>query len=362
MNQERLQNVLAKMNEKNVSQLLVSDPTTIFYLTGEWIHPGERVLVLVLKENGDHVLFLNKLFTVKKDLGIKIVYLDDTDDGIKILSEDLDETQGIAVDKIWPAHFLIALMKVMNKEVDEITLGSDITDAVRGRKTAEEIKLMRDASKDNDEAMSQLIDLIPEKLTELEMTERLTGIYRELGNSGVSFEPIVAYGPNGADPHHMTDESRVSDGDSIILDIGGVKNNYCSDMTRTVFYKSVSDRHREIYNIVLEANRRAIEAVKPGVRFCEIDGAARDYITEKGYGEYFTHRTGHFIGLECHEAGDVSAANTSVVEAGMIFSIEPGIYLPGEVGVRIEDLVVATEDGYENLNHFPKELMIVGGE
>ncbi|MGX6979749.1 M24 family metallopeptidase [Vagococcus elongatus] len=360
MNQERLHNILAKMTEKKVSQLLVSDPTTIFYLTGEWIHPGERLLVLMLKANGEHVLFLNKLFTINNELGIKIVYLDDTDDGVGILSEYLDETQGIAVDKVWPAHFLIALMKVMKKEIGEIALGSDITDAVRARKSAEEIELMREASKDNDEAMKQLIALIPEKLTELEMTDRLKEIYRQLGNSGVSFDPIVAYGANGADPHHMTDDSVVTEGDSIILDIGGVKNDYCSDMTRTVFYQSVSDRHRDIYNIVLEANRRAIEAVKPGVKFSDIDGAARDYITEKGYGEYFTHRTGHFIGLECHEAGDVSAVNTSVVAPGMIFSIEPGIYLPGEVGVRIEDLVVATETGYENLNHFPKDLMIVG--
>lgn len=157
----------------------------------------------------------------------------------------------------------------------------------------------------------------------------------------------------------MNDESVVKAGDSIILDIGGTKNGYCSDMTRTFFYQSVSDKSRDVYETVLEANKRAIAAVKPGVPFSQIDAAARDYITEKGYGEFFTHRTGHFIGIECHEAGDVSAANHQLVEPGMIFSIEPGIYLAGEVGVRIEDLVVATTTGCELLNHYPKELTII---
>ena len=122
----------------------------------------------------------------------------------------------------------------------------------------------------------------------------------------------------------------------------------------------MSDKSRDVYETVLEANLRAIAKVKPGVTFAEIDAAARDYITEKGYGEYFTHRTGHFIGMECHEAGDVSAINHNVVKPGMIFSIEPGIYLPNEVGVRIEDLVVATDDGCEVLNQYPKELRILG--
>ena len=131
-------------------------------------------------------------------------------------------------------------------------------------------------------------------------------------------------------------------------------------MTRTVFYKSVPEKGKEIFDIVLEANKRAIEKVKPGVRFCDIDAAARDYITEKGYGEYFTHRTGHSIGLECHDMGDVSAVNTEELKPGMIFSVEPGIYLPGEFGVRIEDLILVTEDGYENLNKYNKELVVVG--
>ena len=130
-------------------------------------------------------------------------------------------------------------------------------------------------------------------------------------------------------------------------------------MTRTVFYKSISDHSREVYEIVKEANKRGIEKVKAGVRFCDIDAAARDYIIEKGYGKYFTHRLGHSIGIEVHDFGDVSSANTDKVQVGQIFSIEPGIYLPGDVGVRIEDLVIVTKDGCEVLNHYTKDLIIV---
>ena len=130
-------------------------------------------------------------------------------------------------------------------------------------------------------------------------------------------------------------------------------------MTRTVFYKSASAEQKKVYEIVRDANLKAIDKVKPGATFAELDAAARDYITEKGYGKYFTHRLGHSIGLEDHEVGDVSAVNTDVVVPGRVFSIEPGVYLPGNFGVRVEDLVIATEDGCEVLNHVSKDLTIV---
>ena len=131
-------------------------------------------------------------------------------------------------------------------------------------------------------------------------------------------------------------------------------------MTRTFFYGEPSDEARKVYNIVLEANLKAISSVKPGVRFCDIDKAARDVIESYGYGRYFTHRTGHSIGIEVHDFGDVSAANEDIVKPGMIFSIEPGIYIQGVVGVRIEDLVMVTEDCCEVLNSYSKDLTILG--
>ena len=136
-------------------------------------------------------------------------------------------------------------------------------------------------------------------------------------------------------------------------------NGYCSDMTRTFVYKTVTDKNREIYELVKKANASAIAKIRPGVPLCELDKTARDIITEAGYGPYFNHRLGHFIGLDEHEYGDVSLSNETKAVPGMIFSIEPGIYLPGETGVRIEDLVLVTEDGVEVLNHYTKELTVI---
>lgn len=358
MKERRVERVIEKMKEQGYGQLLVSDPTTIFYLTGRWIHPGERLLVLVITPENKNTLIVNKLFPIEEDLGVEKVFIDDTDDAVKKVLEYVDTDQKIGVDKNWPAHFLLHLLELVPDA--KLGNGSEVTDAVRAIKDEEEKQLMRDAQADNEIAIDRLKKLLPEELTEAEMAEKLGEIYKELGNSGFSFDPIVGYGANAADPHHETDDSKVKPGDSVILDIGGIKNSYASDMTRTFFYKEVSDKGREVYEIVKEANQRAIDLVKPGVKLSDIDAAARDYITEKGYGEYFTHRLGHFIGIDCHEAGDVSAANDNVAEVGNVFSIEPGIYIPGEVGVRIEDLVIVTEDGCENLNHYPKDLEVIG--
>jgi Xaa-Pro dipeptidase len=358
MKRDRLDKVLEEMENESLSQMLVSDPAAIFYLTGKWIHPGERMLALYINANGNHKLFINELFPVNEDLGVPKIWFKDTDDAIEMVSRYVDRDKTMGVDKNWPARFLLRLMEL--KGGSNFVNGSSILDKARSCKDEDEINFMREASKINDAAVGKMINLVKDKYSEKKMAQMLLEIYENLGAEGYSFDPIVAYGANGADPHHMSDDSVVKDGDSVILDIGCVKNSYCSDITRTVFYKYVSDKSREVYNIVLDANKKAIELVKPGTRFSDIDAVARNYIEAKGYGKYFTHRTGHSIGIEVHDFGDVSSANTDKVLPGMIFSIEPGIYLPGEVGVRIEDLVLVTEDGCEVLNKYDKELTIVG--
>ena len=357
MKLNRLNKILSKMQENNIPQMLVTDPKAIFYLTGKMIHPGERLIALYLNTNGNHKLFINELFPVYEDLGVEKVWLDDTKDGVLIISEYIEKEKTIGIDKNWPARFLLHLME-LNTE-NKYVNASFIIDTLRMCKDEEEKDLMRNASNINDMAMEKLQNLLTEDLTEKEMAQRLASIYEELGADGFSFPPIIAYGANGADPHAHCGSAKLKEGDCVILDIGCIKDNYCSDMTRTVFYKSASEKAKEVFNIVLEANKRAIAMVKPGVRFCDIDNAAREYITEKGYGKYFTHRTGHSIGIETHDMGDVSSINTDILKPGMIFSVEPGIYLPGEFGVRIEDLVLVTEDGHELLNKYNKELNII---
>lgn len=357
MNQIKLEKILATMNHSGVRQLLISDPAVIYYLTGVSIQPGERMLVLVLRQDGNHRFFINDLFHQTRDLGVPITYYNDTEDGVALVAKALIPGETVAVDKNWPARFLLRLQEL---HTGKCVNSSSIVDGVRAIKTPEEQEKMRIASRLNDQVMDRIIHALPEDHTETELADLLLQYYLDAGCSGYSFEPITAFAGNAADPHHVTDGSRGKRGDCVVLDIGGRKDDYCSDMTRTVFLGEVSDRQREIYEIVKEANLRGIAAAKPGARMCDVDKAARDYITEKGFGKYFTHRTGHSIGLEVHEAGDVSAVNEAVIRPGQCFSVEPGIYIPEEgIGVRIEDLVLITEDGCEVLNHYPKDLTVV---
>ena len=358
MDAMKLNAILSAMDAEGIPQMIISDPAMIFYLTGTWIHPGERMLVLYLNKNGNHKLLVNDLFRQTEDLGVEICYYNDIEDGVEILSRFAEKDAPIAIDKNWPARFLLRLQDLGcgSRYVNS----SAIVDGVRRIKTPEEQDKMRVASQRNDSVMGQLVAVLSEDHTELELKDILLKLYTDAGCEGFSFEPITAFAGNAADPHHRPDGTRGKFGDGVVLDIGGLKNDYCSDMTRTVFLGTVSERQREIYEVVLEANRRGIAAAKPGNRMCDVDNAARGYIEEMGFGKYFTHRTGHSIGLEVHEAGDVSAVNQAIIQPGQCFSVEPGIYIPEEnIGVRIEDLVLITEDGCEVLNSYPKELQVI---
>ncbi len=358
MDKTKLERILSKMKEQGMTQMIISDSPAIFYLTGKWIHPGERLLALYLNVNGSHKLVINKLFPQEQDLGVELVWYDDVEDAVEILSGIVEHDKPIGIDKTWPARFLLRLQEL--GAGNRFLNGSLIVDSIRMIKDGREQQLMREASIANDKIMEQIIPLVAKGYSEKELDVIIRDLYKQSGHSDVSFPPITAYGRSGADPHHMTDDTKGKRGDSVVLDIGGILNNYCSDMTRTVFIGEVSDKAREVYEIVKEAQARGIAAAKPGNRMCDVDLACRNYITEKGYGSYFTHRTGHSIGMEDHEFGDVSSSNKDIIQVGQCFSIEPGIYLLEEgIGVRIEDLVLITEDGCEVLNHFTKDLIVV---
>ena len=208
--------------------------------------------------------------------------------------------------------------------------------------------------------MGWLAEQVRPGVTELEIAEGLLGTYRSLGAEGYSFSPIVSFGANAADPHHVPDGTVLAAGDMVLFDVGCKRSWYCSDMTRTFFTAEPTDHQRAVYDAVLAANEAAEAIVRPGVTFAEIDLTARRIIEEAGWGPQFNHRLGHQIGLSEHEPGDVSASHDEPVQPGMCFSIEPGIYLPGDMGVRIEDLVIVTEDGCEVLNRYPKGIQVLG--
>lgn len=358
LNQNRVNRVIERMNKRGLDHLLVTEPETIDYLIGYLNYPHERTYVMVLGADGKHMLFFNQLFFVDQELGMPITWFSDADDSLALIADYLKDAKHIGVDKNMPARWLVPLENKLNAT---FVVGSDCIDLVRGVKDPKEQELMIKASAINDEAMAYMKETLAlGKYSEKEMDPLLLSFYKSKGATAHSFEPIVGYGENGANPHHMNDGTKVKPGDSIIVDQGCIYEGYCSDMTRTFFYKEVSEKQKEVYNLVLKAQLAAEAAIKPGVHLSDIDGIARSIITEGGYGKEFNHRLGHFIGRTAHEAGEVNATSDIIAEEGMIFSIEPGVYLPGEFGVRIEDLVMVTKDGVKVLNHFPKELTVIG--
>ena len=358
MHKNRIDRLIKKMEEAKLPHMIISDPYAIFYFLDRMIEPGERALALYIHKDGDIKLLINELFPQEEEAGVDFIWYNDIEDGIEKLSKFIKDDEVIGIDKFWSAKFLLRLQEIFPDK--KYVNGSTIVDGVRRIKDEEEKQLMRESSAINDAVMEDLIPWVVKGLSEKELSQKLKQIYKAHGVEEVSFEPITAYGRSAADPHHSTDNTKGKLGDCVVLDIGGMYKNYASDMTRTVFIGEVSDRAREIYEIVKEANLRGIAAAKPGNKMSDVDKAARSYIEEKGYGKYFTHRTGHSIGLETHEEGDVSSVNDSIIEVGQIFSVEPGIYLLEEgIGVRIEDLVLITEDGCEVLNKVSKELRVV---
>ena len=356
MNQSRINRVIENMNACGLDQILVTATPSVYYLTGKWVNPGERMLALYLNANGDTALYANRLFALSGSEGVNLVEFDDTEDPVAILAQQVKPGK-IGIDKVWPSQFTIRLMQA--KAGITPVLGSAPVDEARMCKDAEEIALMRRSSRMNDEALRRTMGMLSEGMTELELQDIYLKNAKAVGGDGASFHPITCFGPNCAEPHHDNDETRLKKGDSVILDVGLAHQRYCSDMTRTVFFGGITEEQQRVYDVCRRANEAGRAAVKPGLPMCEFDRAARSVIEAAGLGKYFIHRTGHGIGLEVHEHPDNSATSQIIAKPGMCFSVEPGIYLPGSFGVRIEDLVCVTEDGCETLNELDHDLHVI---
>jgi D-alanyl-D-alanine dipeptidase len=229
---------------------------------------------------------------------------------------------------------------------------------LRAIKDADELERLTAAGAAADASFEDIAQVRFAGRRESEIGADLAGFLRKHGHSQVDFT-VVGSGPNGANPHHELGERVIEEGDMVVLDFGGIKDGYGSDTTRTVHVGEPTDEEREVHEIVRRAQQAGFEAVRPGVACQEIDRAARKVIADAGYGDYFIHRVGHGIGLTTHEPPYMVEGETHLIEPGMCFSIEPGIYLPGRFGVRIEDIVCATEDGGRRLNNTAREMRVV---
>ena len=229
----------------------------------------------------------------------------------------------------------------------------------RGVKEEWELERMRKAQEITDKAFAEVLPRIKVGMTELELQAELIYCLYKNGGQGLSFDPIVVSGPNTSLPHGVAGERKIQEGDFVTMDFGVLYQGYCSDMTRTVAVGYATEEMKTVYNTVLEAQLAGIAATRAGVIGKEIDGAARKVIVDAGYGEYFGHGYGHSLGLEVHESPSPNAGNANPMPCGSVCSAEPGIYLPGKFGVRIEDVTILTENGCEDITGSPKNLIIV---
>ena len=259
---------------------------------------------------------------------------------------------------IQPDHLTVgdqAELRKLNRSTRLVNAPA-IVGEMRCRKDSSELPAIRRAIRVAEEAFAAMLKTIEVGQTELEMAGRLEYEMKRRGALGPSFPTICAEGPNAALPHAFPGGRKVKDGSAILFDWGAQVGFYCSDLTRMVFVGSIPQRIREVYRIVLEAQRRAIAALCPGRRMCDVDAVARDYITEAGYGKEFNHGLGHGLGLDVHESPSLSWRSDAKLEEGMLVTVEPGVYLPGVGGVRIEDDILVTRTGSRVLTRFDRTL------
>ena len=241
----------------------------------------------------------------------------------------------------------------------ELIPAQDLLDGLRASKDREELDAMLQAQKMTDEAFGEILNYIRPGLTEQEVAARLVYELLRRGARKVSFDPIVAAGANGSMPHAVPGETVIQPGMFVTMDFGCIYDGYCSDMTRTVAVGRPTEEMERVYETVLAAQKAGIAAARAGISGQELDQAARNVIVDAGYGDYFTHSFGHSLGLEIHESPNASPSETRLLPAGTVISAEPGIYLPGRFGVRIEDVLVLREDGCQDITQSPKNLIVL---
>lgn len=352
----RREKLIERLEQEGVHGILVTSSANVYYLTGLWLETGERASALWISAQGKTVLLAHEMFQQEVAVAnVDKVWWKDGVSPYPLLAQELDTNAVIAIDGSWETRHLLALMAARPQALVPVN-GDDLMAQLRARKDAQEKQELEKASQLADEVVASIKTHLSASMTEAQTAKQLAVLWQEAGAQGMSFAPIIAAGLNSAAPHHEPDDSLLVQGSTVIVDTGGIVEHYCSDITRTFILGQPDVEIERVYNLVLQAQLAGIEAAKPGVTLGEVDERVRQVIADAGYGEYFTHRTGHGVGLDIHEPPFVVGGNSQILEVGMVMSIEPGIYLPGKFGVRIEDLVIIEETGARSLNRAPKRL------
>jgi Xaa-Pro aminopeptidase len=360
----RLSRAAGEAASRGLDSLLVTPSPDFAYLLGYRPPNLERLTCLVVPAQGEPRLVVPRLEAplARHQLGeladeVEVLAWDETDDPFQVVHA-LVATDAMRVgvqDQMW-ARFVLRLRAVLDPV--ELVVAGPAMAALRRVKDAEEIERLRAAGTAADEAMRAITEEKLSGRTEAEVSARIRVLLLEAGHQAADFA-IVASGPNAASPHHEPGNRTIGAGDAIVLDIGGTLDGYCSDTTRTAFVGEPPADFRALFEVLHEAQLAACDAVVPGIAAEEVDRAARDVIADAGYGEQFIHRTGHGIGMETHEEPYIVSGNAEPLRAGEAFSVEPGIYVDGAWGARIEDIVLVTDGGGERLNGTDRGLYVV---
>lgn len=360
-----LDRAATELRDAGIAAVLVGPGADLRYLTGYHALPLTRLTLLVARAEGRHTLVVPTLErpraeTVILPEGVDLVDVGETDDPFAAVAEALDgvrpEGLDLAVgDRLW-STFLLGLQEALPGA--RWTRASAVMRRLRMHKSPDEVDALRRAGQAIDRVHTRVPALLAPGRTEVEVGRDIAAAITEEGHQEVNFV-IVASGPNGASPHHETGDRVLSDGDVVVVDIGGTLDGYCSDCTRNYVLGTGPKGFAEAHAALERAQSAACAAARPGVTAEAVDAAARDVLAGAGYGDAFVHRTGHGIGLEEHEEPYIVQGNDLELRPGMAFSIEPGVYLPGRFGLRIEDIVVVTEDGAERLNTLDRGAVVV---
>lgn len=362
---KKIQDVQQFLHDENLDAALITTPDNVFYVSGFKSEPHERLLgVMVFKEAEPFVICPLMEVPDLKSSGwtFEAVGHQDTEDAWEVLAAAARKRdvslEKIAIEK---SHLTVERMERMEELFEGATFSriDEKLNSLRNIKSEEELVKLRKAAELADYAIEVGCKEIAEGKTELEILMAIEFEMKRKGAEKMSFDTMVLSGPKTASPHGKPGSRKIQKGDFILFDLGVVYEGYCSDITRTVAFGEPSEKQREIYETVRKAEQAAIDLVRPGVKARDLDKAARDVITEAGYGEYFTHRLGHGLGISVHEFPSITGTNDLELQEGMVFTIEPGIYNPEITGVRIEDDVVVTANGVEVLTKFPKDLKII---
>ena len=347
------------MDARGVDALCLSVGSDLPYLTGYRAMPLERVTMLVVPREGRAHLVVPGLEAPRvlvQDDTFDVVGWAESDDPIALIDGFLEEAATVAIgDETW-TRFVLELQDANPSRA--YAGASDLMAELRMRKSQDEIDKLRRAARTVDQVVDEMADVQFSGHTERSIARELIERTTSLGHDTMDFW-IVASGPNGASPHHEPCDRVIEHGDAVVVDFGGRQDEYCSDTTRMFVVGTAPYGFDAAYEVLREAQGAAVDAVRPGVTAESIDAVARDIITDGGYGDLFIHRLGHGIGMDTHEHPYIIQGNEQVLEPGMAFSIEPGIYTPAEWGMRIEDIVAVTEDGVERLNQSDRSYRVV---